>query len=632
VLYVTDQELERAARDESYPRVEIRQQLFAAAEGHLATTPQQLFEIPRARNLFVWSSVFSELGLACALTEDERYLAHLLVLTDALADRWRDGDFDGHIHVPYLMCTLAAFEDLHRDRLDDAARALLLRMLTDMTEHVWEDIQHKNWGRINRTAWNHNAVGYTSLAIAGLALREHPLSRKWLNIGLTRTQRFIEVGVTPAGMTWEGLNYCGLVFKHLSMLLAAVRNLGWTDRYVPAGSELEQRLARIPTWYAHSVFPRGSYLQNYNDSHWDPHSALWGFLRGFGHLQPELCAAVWERLVGRSGMGTYGRHRVRSSVAEALLCFPPVSVDTGALDRIEEVFSCADSGFVSVHDRRGAESSVFTFNSGPFLGHVHDQADNNSFTFIARGNPIVLDSGSANRATEDSPSSSVGHNTVLIDGRGEHVAGEWQGVSGSIVSLSRTDDAVAVVGDASESYGLDEYNPVLWARRSAMFVLRPVPYLVTFDDIAKDGGTHHYEHLLHLPSGAHTAVHDGHTQVIVCAGDGHAAGIVHVLNPTEITSEVSEFRSSSAPYVRHDLWRFGADATNPYFVVAFTAATGPHPVALHASRPRRREVRVTVTWPDGEDVIRFPVAAKARFGRERPARAPTFTRGRRRRS
>ena len=51
---------------------------------------------------------------------------------------------------------------------------------------------------------------------------------------------------------------------------------------------------------------------------------------------------------------------------------------------------------------------------GPFSAKIHDQSDNNSFTFIAGGVPLVLDAGSANRRTEGTPSSSLGHNYEYV--------------------------------------------------------------------------------------------------------------------------------------------------------------------------------------------------------------------------
>ena len=50
-------------------------------------------------------------------------------------------------------------------------------------------------------------------------LREQP----WGNAGIDRGRRFLETGVSPAGMTWEGLSYCGFVFKHLGAFIEGLR-------------------------------------------------------------------------------------------------------------------------------------------------------------------------------------------------------------------------------------------------------------------------------------------------------------------------------------------------------------------------------------------------------------------------
>ena len=69
---------------------------------------------------------------------------------------------------------------------------------------------------------------------------------------------------------------------------------------------------------SHEVLPRGSYLQNFNESRWDPHRAMWGFLLTFARYEPQLCASIWDRLLGAQGLRTYGEDRMWSSIAEAL--------------------------------------------------------------------------------------------------------------------------------------------------------------------------------------------------------------------------------------------------------------------------------------------------------------------------
>jgi hypothetical protein len=510
--------------------------------------------------------------------------------------------------------------------LADEDRHVLFATIAAMTEHVWEQLTTQPWGAVKRTVWNHNVVAYTAVTLAGLTVPDHPLAEEWVANGFDRTRRFLEEGVTPAGMTWEGLGYCGLVFKHLGMVLAAIDNLGWRDRYFPAGGSLEQRLARVPEWYAHSVFPRGCYLQNYNDSQWDPHSALWGFLLTFAPYRPELCAAIWERLVGTTGLGTFGYHGRRSSLAEAMLFFPDVDLDLRRIAEIDDVFCCPDVGYLAARDKGDAEATVFTFNAGPFLGGIHDQADNNSFTIIGRGAPMVIDSGAANRADETSPSSSLGHNSVFIDGRGEHVAGQGKGVDAEITAVAHDDLFVAVTGDATRSYSARNYNTVRWAYRHAVFVKLPVPYIVTFDDIRKDGDAHDFEQLLHVPRGERTVSSEGNASLTILDTSGGVAGRALFLSPRSIAVASDTFRSEETPFEEHELWRVATTAENPRFVTLFLVGDASEPRRHRVTASRfRNQLRVELVWDGIVDRFTFPLASALRRAQERPG-PPTFHR------
>jgi hypothetical protein len=608
MLLLSDAQLERARTDRTYPRGRIFAHLQRACDRHLDATPEHLRGLSPIRNLLVWDAFVAELGLMHVVTEDERFLDHLLRFVRTLADGgWRTVEVSEHLHAPIVFSALAGLDDLCGSRLAPGDADTLRRTMVEIAEFLWADLQEGGWGAPERTVWNHNVIAYSAIGLAGLTLDDHRLASTWTEIAIERARRFLEVGVTRAGMTWEGHHYCGYVFKQLGALLQALTTSGLVSEVVVPGAEHEARLHRVPHWYAHDLFPRGKWLQNYNDSHWDPHSSLLGFLLAFARYEPAICAAVWDRLVGMPGRRTFGFDSRFSSLAEAMFWFPPGPVPKlTELDGLGEQFFCPEVGYLSARTGWDDAASVFTFNSGPLVSRIHDHADNNSFTFIARGLPLVVDSGSANDPVEGSPSSSLGHNVVFVDGTGEGTAGGGMGVSGTILGAEHTDDLVAVVGDATESYGPGDSRPVRHALRHAAFVKGPVPYLVTYDDIDEDGGEHRYEYVLHVPSGDGSLGVDG--AFWIGTNTGEPAGRARLLHPPGVQATMEPYRTQRrprGPYNQHVVWRLATRAVNPQFVVLLLPepAPGEEPdVELSADSER---VVVRLRWSSGTDELTF---------------------------
>jgi hypothetical protein len=100
-------------------------------------------------------------------------------------------------------------------------------------------------------------------------------------------------------------------------------------------------------------------------------------------------------------------------------------------------------------ERRGTEV-LFTFTSGEFWGG-HAQEDQNSFTLYAYGERWALDAGYPSPSQQ--PKESESHNLVLIDGRGQHNAGNSIGTDGHIATALLSGFADWVRGDARQAYG-----------------------------------------------------------------------------------------------------------------------------------------------------------------------------------
>ncbi len=614
MLFLGDEQIERARTDRSYPRDRIVEQLEYACSRHLDASYEHLRTMSPIRNLMVWHAFVTELALLHVLTDDERPLEHLAgFLRGLTGDGWRTVETTEHLHAPFVLTGLAACADLLGDRLAPGDRDQLHATTTGVAEFLWDDLQHGTWGTIERTVWNHNAIAYAAIGVAGLALPDHPRAGEWAGVAAERARRFLEVGVTAAGMTWEGHHYCGYVFQHLGLFLRGLRGAGRIGEVAPAGSALEAKLHRVPHWYAHDLFPRGKWLQNYNDSHWDPSSSLLGFLLTFTEYEPALCAAVWDQLVGKPGRRTFGFDSRFSSVGEALLWFPDDPIRSLEELGLDDHFHCPEVGYVAARTGWDRGASVFTFNSGPLIGVVHHHADNNAFTYIARGAPLALDSGSANDATPGSPSTAAGHNGVFVDGRGEAIAGGGAGVSGRILAVAVSDDAVGVVGDATESYTVGGHLELRRAHRHALFVRRPVPYLVTFDDLDVDDREHRFEYTVHVPSGD---AGDTAGACTIGSNTGDPVGRLQVLHPDPASVELATEpyatqRRPRGPHNNHVRWSLETTATRPDFVVLYLPQLVPGE-ELGGARVERRddELVVRLTWPAGTDELAFTIGPR----------------------
>jgi hypothetical protein len=528
-------------------------------------------------NLFVIQTCLFELALSVHL---ERSAVCLEALSDLIVALDPQGTSEERlpteVHVAFVTIGLAVALELAREALEPAVLASGYEAVERLAGRLQVSAVSEAWGQraANRAAWNHSIVAFAGLGVAGLALPEHPSSQEWVTLAAERSLLFFEHGITAAGMTREGLSYCGFVFRNLFPFLLGARASGAFDYRDPLQNPFLERLGQVPAWYAGEVFPNGKWVQNVGDSYWDPNPALAGFMPVFSALDEQRAAQIWRRTIGEQGLGSYGADdSLRwSTVFESMLWGPSwVGPEVEPVGVEGEFFHCEDVGYLRkwTADRRWG----FSFNCGTFIGSIHDQCDNNSFTLFAAGVPFILDAGAANRAEEGSASSSHGHSAILIDGRGQALAGGGLGVSGSIVRVERGSARTLVTGDATDSYARHGYNPVLWARRTCLFTHGESPSLLVCDDIQKDGDEHEYEFLLHTPTPSSFAVEGQRARLSIDFDGASTKGEILVLDPPGVRIASEPFTSpGQPPFEQHTLWRIATRAVNPRFVVLLTAA------------------------------------------------------------
>ncbi|NEP40664.1 MAG: hypothetical protein F6K35_16060, partial [Okeania sp. SIO2H7] len=353
-------------------------------------------------------------------------------------------------------------------------------------------------------------------------------------------------------------------------------------------------------------FPRG------NDSYWNPHNGLWGYLTIVGNRNPSLVTYIWELLIGSKGLKTYGRDPSLnfSSLFDAYLFLPPPPVGEFKPEKTNLSIRrfCSDIGYLNVRNYWSSEATIVSFNCGKYIEGIHDQSDNNSFALIFAGQPLVIDSGAANNTDENSPSSSLGHNLVLIDGKGQRFSGRRNGVSGKIIEYDYSEVFDYIIGDATESYNLQNYNPVNFAIRHLCFVRKPFPYVVTFDDIEassfSDGKYHLYEYLLHIPKNFSVEkINSNKFRLKSVESANNCSFILQFFNQEKLELKIEQFQSKhNHSFANHNLLRFSTKAINPHFLAMFISEKNLENLFIKSNKDvDNRKIVLDILSPEWSD-------------------------------
>jgi ubiquinone/menaquinone biosynthesis C-methylase UbiE len=569
------------ARSNDYPFKQILENLQTNSKIAKTMGVEGLLKIPASSSLFIIHNTILELGLLYKIVDDDQagQLAKTLVMQMSLSDENLKNLFAEEIHTAFILTAIIFFVyDLAPELFSPQEKATVLDFIKQKTESLWQESRTQAWGRreFKRNAWNHTAIAFCGLAIGAISLRDyHSPAQGWLEVAISRVEDFLINGITDAGLTREGLWYCGFVSKILGFLLRICRRNHIKVQGEFLDDKYSQKLDKLIKGYIYEVFPQGKYLNNWNDSYWDPHPALWGYLTLGANRNPELVTYVWEKLVGQNGLVTYGSssHLVYSSLFDAYLFIPypvPQAFQPETANFSPRNF-CPEIGYLNTRDTWSENATVVTFSCGEYIGAIHDQSDNNSFTLTFQGQPLVIDSGAANSSQENSASSSLGHNLVLIDGKGQRFSGGGHGVSGKIIRTEFTETFDYIVGDATSAYNLMDYNPVHFAVRHLCFVKQPFPYFITFDDIQKSEKIFSYEYILHVPRDYQISeIHSNKFKLTTNNNSQSHAFILWFLNPKPIILKPDKFSSKGqTPFSEHQLLRFELQAVNPQFVALF---------------------------------------------------------------
>ncbi|HEX5133624.1 MAG TPA: FlgD immunoglobulin-like domain containing protein, partial [Candidatus Krumholzibacteria bacterium] len=372
------------------------------------------------------------------------------------------------------------------------------------------------------------------------------------------------------------------------------------------------RLRAVEQWLAYELLPEGhARSNNVNDSMISetPYARSSAYFDWAMHnWNSGLSSWLWEHAVGAYGLdlGEYS-----DKAATVLWNRPVAPVPPGDVLPLHRVWPGRGMYQVRSGWQSGASSDdvVFSLYSGKYEGG-HAQEDQNQFTLYGYGERFAIDHGAGSIAKE-----SEAHNLVLIDGEGQHNAGQSIGTDGALSAYLLGDMADWVEGDASRAYTtFSEYNlpdhpvdgadwswgyrganPVLSAKRRVLAVHGGgVPYVYIMDDIQKDNLAHHYRWRMHTLA-SNTV--DTATQPF-CIHGATGALDVHLLRPGDAAVSVGTFDNRTGEPDAKVL-EVACDAVAPAFALLML----PRPVDVPALPVARADYpwgfACSVAWPDG---------------------------------
>jgi len=487
------------------------------------------------------------LGAAYQLTGDERFGDHgATALVNAAKRLTTDEAFLGrgfYYSRTFYVRALAFGYDWLWDRLTPEERRTVKITLMGFVRDIHEQSQTAGWGRrpLHRV-WNWDpglmgACGVGMLALEG----ETRLAEQAILFDCRRHLRdYLTLGIDPDGCGHEGPNYLGYGIGAGVEFVEALRQQGRGDLF----TETNYRL--IPAWLISETLPDGKRWNNLSDcghgqgpypvylyacgrfaelarqdppipgERWSclqlqrplPYLAQFSEAPGpkrisYGALAG-LMGWAWQHGPGAQDPAGY---EARTALAHVLFYEPCTPVqDPGTLLPLGLHFR--GRGLVVSRTGFGPEDLHLAIEAGPHAAG-HDQSDKGTFTLYAYGGDLVIDSGYGNDGDPEKSGSSFAHNVVLIDGQGQPMRYHNQS-SGHITGFRGSDLLDWTRVDAREAWGVrydrdwtpTPTTPVERAERTFILV-RPAnglpPYLVVFDDIAKDQEEHAYTWQWHIP-------------------------------------------------------------------------------------------------------------------------------------
>jgi len=391
-----------------------------------------------------------------------------------------------------IMRGLAIGFDLLGDCLEDPQRQRVAAACAEYLDLAVGEFNNSKlwWYKVhNYNGVNGGAAGCLALALSHV----YPdRSDAWAAECVKTVERWLTFGFDADGAYEEGVGYSVYGLCNTVMFADALLRAGKTNLY------LHPTFRKLPQFYALSLLPGERVYDARNDSSY----------AGLGAMLLRLGAACHN--------GLYRWLWDQSGSEESVLrilwdnTVPPVDPVAAGIPRAKHF---QGRGLCVWRTGWTANDVMFSIEAGPYYPVTHNQADKGHFTLYGLGYRWATDCGYANEHEPEGRGQTLGHSCVLIDGKGQALAGAGWGVNGSIVRYEANDRYGCALADCTEAYNRNSAGKpgagARFARRQAVFVYprQAAPaYALVLDDIQKDDQPHQYTWQMMFADGMRTSV------------------------------------------------------------------------------------------------------------------------------
>jgi hypothetical protein len=348
---------------------------------------------------------FFALGLAGQMTSDLKYAQGGAKTLLALVRQMNpDADFKTHpetgfkkiLQIGTMATVVALGYDFFHAALTPAERQEIEAEIRQYGACIYRRANAESWGKDDRLHLIHNWTGviFPGLGLCALALDEHP---EWLELATRRVKQHFDHCVDAKGATWESVAYMDYGLMNAAPFAEALRRKTGRD-LVAESAPVQNILKHLVTiqfpWKAGMVaFNQGSdaTLGMYDHG---------GFVYLLSRTRDAAGFHAWSHLMGfATPPGKLTPYSLDTSNLGALVLWGDPAMQSQSPQEAGYPLTThyEERGLAVLRDGWGEDDALVTLIAGEGVHGCWNHADNNSFTFAARGEMFAIDRGSFTR-------------------------------------------------------------------------------------------------------------------------------------------------------------------------------------------------------------------------------------------